>query len=106
MVQSLAAGHPVAPERISTDADGLTAPRPGEITFELIRRHAAGILTVTDDQILAAMGHLIRNLKVIVEPSAAVPFAALLADERFRGKRVGILLSGGNAATERVRNVI
>jgi threonine dehydratase len=106
LVQSLAAGRPVSPERIETVADGLTAPKPGELNFELIRRHAAGILTVTDEQILAAMGHLIRNLKVIVEPSGAAGFAAVLADPRFQGRKVGVILSGSNAAAERIRQVV
>jgi threonine dehydratase len=106
MVLSLQAGHPVAPERMVTVADGLTAPRPGEINFELIRRHATGVLTVPDEAILEAMGHMIRRLKVIVEPSGAAALAAVAANERFRGKQVGIVISGGNAAAERVRQVV
>jgi len=112
LVRSLEAGRPVAPERMATVADGLTAPKPGEINFELIHRQVAGVLTVPDEKILEAMGHLIRNLKVIVEPAGAAAFAALLAlrslpaDPRFRGQRLGLILSGGNAAAERVRQVV
>ncbi len=105
IVRSLAAGVPTAPERIATVADGLTAPRPGEMNFEIIRRHAAGILAVDDAAILAAMGRIVRELKVIVEPAGAAGLAAVL-DGEFRGRRVGVILSGGNAGMERVREVL
>jgi threonine dehydratase len=112
LVRSLEAGLPVAPERIATVADGLTAPKPGEVNFPLIRRHVAGVLTVADEKILEAMGHLIRSLRVVVEPAGAAAFAALLAlptlpiDPRFHGRRIGLILSGGNAAVERVKQVL
>jgi threonine dehydratase len=106
LVRSLAAGAPTAPEWIDTVADGLTAPRPGNINFEIIRRHVAGVVTVGDDAILAAMGLILRQLRVIVEPAGAAALAAVLADERFHGRRVGVLLSGGNASSERIRQVL
>ncbi len=119
IVRSLAAGVPTAPERISTIADGLTAPKPGEANFALIRRHATGVLTVDDASILAAMAHIVRELKVIVEPAGAAGLAAVLQNPAFgslrggesggapfRGKRVGIILSGGNAGMERVREAL
>jgi threonine dehydratase len=106
LVRSLAAGAPTAPERIDTVADGLTALRPGNVNFEIIRRHVAGVVTVGDDAILAAMGLIIRHLRVIVEPAGAAALAAVLADERFHGRRVGVLLSGGNASAERIRQVL
>lgn len=107
IVRSLAAGTPTAPpERIETVADGLTAPRPGALNFEIIRRHVAGVLTVGDAAILDAMGQLIRALRVIVEPAGAAALAAVLADRRFHGRRVGVVLSGGNASPERIRQVL
>jgi threonine dehydratase len=106
LVRSLAAGAPTAPERIDTVADGLTAPRPGALNFEIIRSRAAGVLTVDDAAILAAMGRLIRELRVIVEPAGAAGLAAVLADRRFHGRRVGVVLSGGNASAERIRQVL
>jgi threonine dehydratase len=106
IVRSLAAGKPTAPERIDTVADGLTAPRPGALNFEIIRRQVAGVLTVGDAAILEAMGRIIRELRVIVEPAGAAGLAAVLADPRFHGRRVGILLSGGNASAERIRQVL
>ncbi len=106
IVRSLAAGVPTAPERISTVADGLTAPRPGDLNFELIQRYAAGVLTVTDEAILAAMGQVIRHLRVLVEPAGAAALAGVLAHDLFRGRRVGVFLSGSNTAMERVRAVL
>jgi len=107
IVRSLAAGAPTAVERVATVADGLSAPRPGEVNFALIRRDAAGVLTVSDAAILAAMGEIIRALKVIVEPAGAAGLAGVLAHGgAFRGRRVGVVLSGGNASVERVREVL
>ncbi len=112
LVRSLAAGEPTAPERIQTVADGLTAPKPGVLNFELIRRYfqeragAAGALTVDDEAILDAMALILRHLRVIVEPSGAAALAGVLAHERFRGKRVGVLLSGSNTGADRLRDIL
>ncbi|HJZ87826.1 MAG TPA: threonine/serine dehydratase, partial [Polyangia bacterium] len=106
IVRSLAAGTPTAPPHIDTVADGLTAPKPGALNFEIIRRFAAGVATVPDADILAAMRLLIRELRVIVEPAAATALAGVLADRRFQGRRIGIILSGSNAAPERIREVL
>lgn len=106
LVRSLAAGEPTAPESIRTVADGLTAPKPGVINFELIRRHVTGVLTVSDDAILDAMGLILRHLRVIVEPSGAAALAGVLAHQAFRGRRVGVLLSGSNTGAERIREAL
>jgi threonine dehydratase len=106
IVRSLAAGQPTPPERVQTVADGLTAPKPGVLNFELIRRGVADVFTVSDPAILEAMGLILRHLKVIVEPAGAAALAGVLAGERFRGRRVGILLSGSNTSAERVREVL
>jgi threonine dehydratase len=106
LVRSLAAGEPTSPESIHTIADGLTAPKPGALNFEIIRRQVTDVLTVPDDAILAAMGLILRHLKVVVEPSGAAALAAVLADDRFRGRRVGVLLSGSNTGTERMREAL
>jgi threonine dehydratase len=106
IVRSLAAGEPTPPERVQTIADGLTAPKPGIRNFELIRRSVTDVFTVTDEAILQAMGLILRHLKVIVEPAGAAALAGVLADERFRGRRVGVLLSGSNTGMERVREVL
>ena len=89
IVRSLAAGVPTPPEKVQTVADGLTAPKPGVHNFEMIRRWATDVFTVPDAAILAAMGLILRHLRVIVEPAGAAALAGVLADERFRGRRVG-----------------
>jgi threonine dehydratase len=106
LVRSLAAGEPTPPERIQTVADGLTAPKPGVLNFELIRRHVAGALTVSDDEILRAMGLIVRHLRVIVEPAGAAGLAGALAHDIFRGRRVGVLLTGSNTSPERIREIL
>ena len=106
IVRSLAAGTPTAPERIQTVADGLTAPKPGVLNFEIIRRNATDVFTVPDEAILAAMGKIVHHLKVVVEPAGAAALAGVLADGRFRDRRVGVLLSGSNTGMERVRQAL
>jgi threonine dehydratase len=80
----------------NTIADGLLTTL-GDKTFPIIRDNVQEIITVTDDEIIAAMRLIWERLKIIVETSAAVPFAAVLkGKEKFSGKKIGIILSGGN----------
>ncbi|MBK8229782.1 MAG: pyridoxal-phosphate dependent enzyme [Candidatus Eisenbacteria bacterium] len=81
-----------------TIADGLRTRYLGERTFAVIRRHVEGIVTVSEEEIVDAVRWLWLRMKLVVEPSGAVPLAALLAG-RFdlKGRRVGVILSGGNA---------
>ena len=82
----------------ATIADGARTSAPGQITFPLIMRYVADILTVDDAQLLRAMWYLWERMKIVVEPTGALGFAALLEGKLdARGKRVGIVLSGGNA---------
>lgn len=106
LVRSLAAGAPMPAEKIQTIADGLTAPKPGARNFELIRRWVEDIITIPDEAILDAMALIVRHLRVVVEPSGAAALAGVLADERFRGRRVGVLLSGSNVRSELLRDVL
>lgn len=106
LVRSLAAGEPTPPERVRTVADGLTAPKPGVLNFELIRKHGEAVLTVSDEAILDAMGLAIRHLRLIVEPAGAAGLAGVLAHSVFRGRRIGVVLSGSNTGMERVREVL
>ncbi|RDB06719.1 threonine ammonia-lyase [Runella aurantiaca] len=81
---------------IDTIADGLLT-NLGDKTLEIIRLHVRDILLVSDPEIIAAMRLIWERMKIIIEPSCAVPFAALLRNkERFEGKKVGIILTGGN----------
>lgn len=110
LIRSLAAGEPTPPEKVQTVADGLTAPKPGVLNFGLIRQAVdqgrADASAVSDEAILEAMGLIIRHLRVIVEPAAAAALAGVLAQDRFRGKKIGVVLSGSNAGMERVREVL
>ena len=69
----------------------------GETAREIRASHGVEVLTVPDEETLAAMRLLWQRMKLLVEPSSAIVFAALLRNrERFAGRRVGLLLSGGN----------
>jgi threonine dehydratase len=77
-------------------ADGLLTSL-GELNFAIMKDFVADILTVSDLEIIEAMRLIYERMKIIVEPSCAVPLAALLKNKgRFQGKKVGIILSGGN----------
>ncbi len=100
--RSFHAGRLEPPGPADTIADGLRASL-SERTFAVIARHVRDILTVSEDEIVRAMRLLWERLKVIVEPSAAVALAAVLREPgRFRGRRVGVVLSGGNLDLERL----
>ncbi len=80
-----------------TIADGLLTSLC-ERTFTVIKNNVDDILTVTEEQIIAAMTLMWTRMKIVVEPSSAVPLAAVLAKrELFSGKKVAIIVSGGNA---------
>lgn len=91
----------IEPAQSNSVADGLLTTL-GDKTFPIILENVKAIITVTDAEIVAAMRIIWERLKIIIEPSCAVPFAAVLKDKaRFAGKRVGIILSGGNVDMER-----
>jgi len=94
--RSLRAGRIVPVEHPNTIADGLRAT-VGERPFAEIRRLVDDIITVSDAAILRAMRQMWEVLKIVVEPSAAVPYAALLeAPAALRARRIGVIVSGGN----------
>lgn len=79
-----------------TIADGLLTSL-GKINFAIIMKYVDDILTVTEEEIIEAMRLIYERMKIVIEPSCAVPLAALLKHkERFKGQKVGIILSGGN----------
>lgn len=85
-----------------TIADGLLTTL-GDKTFPIIRELVSEVVTVSDEQIIAAMRMVWERMKIIIEPSCTVPLAALLKEKkRFKGKRVGIILSGGNVDLDKV----
>jgi threonine dehydratase len=100
--RSLRAGHIVPVEHPDTIADGLLAT-VGERPFVEIRRYVQEIITVPDAAIARAMRQMWEVLKIVVEPSGAVAYAALLgAPEALRARRIGLILSGGNVDLDRL----
>ncbi len=94
--RSLQAGHIIPPQNPHTIADGLRTAL-GTLTFAVLSQNVDRIVTVTEAAIIQAMRLIWERMKIIVEPSGAVPFAALLENpQMFANKRVGIILSGGN----------
>jgi len=94
--RSIRDGRIYPSENPKTIADGLRTSL-GSLTFPIIRRYVESIVTVEEESIVAAMRHIWERMKILVEPSAAVPFAALLEGNLQGGdRRIGIILSGGN----------
>jgi threo-3-hydroxy-L-aspartate ammonia-lyase len=91
-------GLPAAP---ATIADGVRSLMVGERPFEVISRLVDDIVTVTDDELLAAMGLVWSRTKQLIEPTAALGVAALLTGA-VRGRRAGVILSGGNVDVHRL----
>jgi threonine dehydratase len=86
----------------NTIADGLLTSL-GDKTFPIIKENVERVITVSEGEIVSAMRLIWERMKIIIEPSCAVPVAALLKDKAaFTGKRVGIILSGGNVDLEKV----
>ncbi len=94
--ESFRAGKVIPLTKVDTIADGLRTT-VGDENFAIIRERVDAIVTVSEEEIVAAMRALWEALKIVVEPSGAVPFAAIQAGKiDVKGKRVGIILSGGN----------
>ena len=92
----------IEPSQSNTIADGLLT-NLCEKTFSIIKQRVKSIITVDDEEIIAAMRLVWERMKIIIEPSSAVPLAALLKDkELFSGKRIGIILSGGNVDLDKI----
>jgi threonine dehydratase len=95
--QSFARGERVEIPVPKTIADGQQTTSPGELTFPIVKRLCAGILTVSDDDLRAAMRFAFERLKLVIEPSGASALAALLAGKvTLAGRRTGVIISGGN----------
>ena len=103
MRDSLAAGKPIVLDHVGIFADGVAVRRVGDETFRLCQELVDDIVTVGDTAILHALRTVMERMKIVIEPSAAVPLAAIL-DDRFdvQGLRVGIILSGGNVDLNRL----
>lgn len=100
--RSFYAGKLIPSVNPDTIADGLLTSL-GDKTFPIIRNYVKDIVTVTEEGIITAMRTIWERMKIIVEPSAAVPLGALLTNRiEASGKRIGIILSGGNVDLEKL----
>ncbi|GAB3495103.1 pyridoxal-phosphate dependent enzyme [Spirosoma knui] len=95
-VRSFRSGRVEKAPYIKTIADGLMTTL-SERTLGIIREHVSDIITVSDEEIIAAMRLVWERMKIVIEPSCAVPLAAVLKQpDQFAGQKVGIILTGGN----------
>jgi threo-3-hydroxy-L-aspartate ammonia-lyase len=100
--QSFRAGKPIKIEVPNTIADGAQTQLVGKLTFPIIQRDVTDVLTATDAQLIESMRFFAERMKMIVEPTGALGFAgAWKSGLPIAGKRVGILISGGNVDIER-----
>lgn len=94
--RSLKAGKIIPNTSSNTIADGLKTT-VGKKNFEILKDHNRHAFTVSEDEIIEAMRFIWERMKIVIEPSCAVPFAAVLKyPEAFKDKRVGVILTGGN----------
>jgi Threonine dehydratase len=94
--QSFCAGRRIVTEKRFTVADGLRT-NVGEPNFAIIQRYVDDIVTVSEEAIILAMRTIWETMKIVIEASAAVPFAAIQGSKiDLGGKRIGIILTGGN----------
>ena len=105
---ALRAGKPVRIESPRSVADGLIPPSVGELPFAAIKKNVEGTFTVTEDQLLEAVRVMVREARVIPEPSGAAGVAALLAGKDLDrlGERVVIVVSGGNVSSDLLARVL
>lgn len=98
---SFAAGHPVSSAAVQTIADGIAVRVPDPRALQIILQGASRIVKVDDDEIQAAMRHLYTDTHNVAEGAGAAALAALLQErEQIRGRRVAVILSGGNVDRE------
>ncbi|MEL6644950.1 MAG: beta-hydroxyaspartate dehydratase BhcB [Pseudomonadota bacterium] len=94
--RSFKAGHIIADDAPVTIADGLKVPLK-ELTWHFVSNHVTDILTASEQEIIDAMKLTWQRMKIVMEPSCAVPLATILKNkEKFAGKRVGVIVTGGN----------
>jgi len=100
--QSVRTGHVVKIAVPNTIADGAQTPSLGEYTFPIIREMVADIVTVSDAELVDTMRFFATRMKIIVEPTGCLAAAALLSGKlSVKGKRIGVVLSGGNIDLDR-----
>ncbi|MBI6628518.1 beta-hydroxyaspartate dehydratase BhcB [Pontibaca salina] len=94
--RSFRAGYIIADDAPETVADGLKVPLK-DLTWQFVSKHVSDILTASEQEIIDAMLLTWKRMKIVIEPSSAVPLATILKNpDVFAGKRVGVILTGGN----------
>lgn len=107
MLRSVESGEPIMIDSASTFADGIAVKQPGKQTLELVQDYVDEIVSVTDDEIAAAILALIEKQKLIAEGAGAVAVAAAMFDKLpIKGKKVVCILSGGNIDVNILSRVI
>lgn len=100
--RSFRAGEIIADDAPLTVADGLKVPLK-DLTWHFVRNHVTDIFTATEEEIIDAMKLIWKRMKIVVEPSSAVPLAVILKNkELFAGQRVGIIVTGGNVDIDKL----
>ena len=94
--RSFKAGYIIADDAPVTVADGLKVPLK-DLTWHFVQRHVTDILTASEAEIIDAMKLVWKRMKIVIEPSSAVPLATILKNrDVFAGQRVGVIITGGN----------
>jgi len=94
--RSFKAGHIIADDAPDTIADGLKVPLK-DLTWHFVSNHVTDILTASEQEIIDAMKLTWQRMKIVIEASCSVPLAVMLKNkDRFAGKRVGVIITGGN----------
>ncbi|KRS16374.1 beta-hydroxyaspartate dehydratase BhcB [Roseovarius indicus] len=100
--RSFKAGHIIADDAPETVADGLKVPLK-ELTWHFVSTHVTDILTASEEEIVDAMKLTWTRMKIVMEASCAVPLATILKNkDRFAGKRVGVIITGGNVDLDKL----
>lgn len=100
--RSFKAGHIIADDAPNTVADGLKVPLK-ELTWHFVQKQVTDILTASEQEIIEAMKLIWKRLKIVMEPSSAVPLATILKNPQiFAGKRVGVIVTGGNVDLDKL----
>ncbi len=100
--RSFRAGHIIADDAPETVADGLKVPLK-ELTWHFVSTHVTDILTASEQDIIDAMKLIWKRMKIVMEPSSAVPLATILKNKKiFAGQRVGVIITGGNVDLDKL----
>jgi threonine dehydratase len=101
-----AAGRPVSVGHVDTICDGLRTPTVGELTWPIIRDRIAGVVTVTDDEVVQAMRLLEKELGVVIEPSGATTVAAVMAKKLRPAGSMALVITGQNVDRETFQKLV